>query len=96
MKIENLGFLFFCFPIVLLSFALFTAYITDFKSVIGLLLCIAAIFSSLERTTYEYKRGNWLFVVLGIILAIVSALCSLFYHGIMTWDYGPFYFPVSE
>tara|TARA_B100000214_G_C23891920_1_gene592213 strand:- start:91 stop:366 length:276 start_codon:yes stop_codon:yes gene_type:complete len=91
MKIRHFG-----SPIVLLSFALFTAYITDFSSVIGLLLCIAAIFSSLERTISEYKEENWLFFVLGIILILVSVFSSLFYHGIMTWEYGPFYFPVSE
>ena len=91
MKIRHVG-----SPIVLLSFALFTAYITDFSSVIGLLLCIAAIFSSLERTISAYMEENWLFFVLGIILILVSVFSSLFYHGIMTWEYGPFYFPVSE
>ena len=86
----------FGFTVLLLSFAVFTAVMTDFNSVIGLLFCIAAIFSSLERAISEYKEENWLLFVLGIIFILVSVFSSLFYHGIMTWDYGPFYFPVSE
>lgn len=83
-------------PIVLLGFAVFTAYVTDFNSVIGLLFCIAAFFSSIERAITEYNEENWLLFVLGIIFILVSFLSFIFYHGIMTWDYGPFYFPVSE
>lgn len=93
MKIRHFG-----TPIVLLSFALFIAINTDFSSVIGLLLCIAAIISSLERTISEYKEKNWVFFVLGIVLMLVSILFSAFYHGMMIFmrDFGPFYFPVSE
>ncbi len=83
-------------PLLLLCLALLTAYITDFRSVIGLLLCVAAVCSSLERTISGYKERDWFYVVLGVVLLFVSFVSSAFYHGIMTWDYGPFYFPVSE
>ena len=81
MKIRSFGFTF-----VLLFFAYFTAGMTTFNSLIGLLFCIAAIFSSLERTISEYNEENWLFSVLGIILILVSTMSFGFYYTMMTWN----------
>ena len=76
----------FSFTVVLLFFAYFTAGMTTFNSSIGLLFCIAAILSSLERTISEYSEENWLFSVLGIILILVSTMSFGFYYTMMTWD----------
>ena len=83
-------------PIILLGFALLIAFISDFSSVIGLILCIAAIISSLERTIYAYSRKKWPLFVFCIFMTLICIIAAKLYHGIMTWDYGPFYFPASE
>tara|TARA_B100000609_G_scaffold196505_1_gene192030 strand:+ start:836 stop:1153 length:318 start_codon:yes stop_codon:yes gene_type:complete len=83
-------------PIILLVFALLTSFISDFKSVIGLILCIAAIISSLERTIYAYSKKKWPLFLFCIFMTLISIIAAIFYHAMMTWDYGPFYFPVSE
>ena len=87
---------YFWFPIAFLGGALFTAYVSDFSSAIGLLLCIAAFLFSFERTMTAHSEKNRLFFVLGILLILVSMISFMFYHAIMTWDYGPFYLPASE
>ena len=44
----------------------------------------------------EFNQFYRLLFVLGIFLILVSMFSFMFYHAIMTWDYGPFYFPASE
>tara|TARA_B100000214_G_C23914776_1_gene603129 strand:- start:89 stop:379 length:291 start_codon:yes stop_codon:yes gene_type:complete len=96
MKVNQSAVLLSGLPIILLGFALLTAFISDFKSVIGLILCIAAILSSLERTFYALSKKKWPLFLFCIFMTLISILAAILYHGFMTWDYGPFYFPVSE
>ena len=91
MKIRYYG-----FPIAFLGGALLTAYISDFSSAIGLLLCIAAFLFSFVGVMTAHSEKNRLLFVLGIFLILMSMFSFMFYHAIMTWDYGPFYFPASE
>ena len=81
MKIRSFG-----FTVVLLFFAYFTAGLTTFNSWIGLLFCIAAFYSSLERTISNYNEKNGFFFVLGIFFILVSVSSIGFYYTMMTWD----------
>ena len=83
-------------PIILLGFAFLTAVISDFESIIGVILCLAAGISSLERTIYALSKKKWPLFVFCIFMTLISIIAAILYHGIMTWDYGPFYFPASE
>ena len=96
MKVNQSAALLSALPIILLGLALLTAFISDFKSVIGFILCIAAIISSLERTIYALSKKKLPLFVFCIFMTLICILAAIFYHGIMTWDYGPFYFPASE
>ena len=96
MKANQSAVLLSALPIILLGFAFLTAVISDFESVIGIILCLAASLSSLERTIYAYSRKKWPLFVFCIFMTLICIIAAKLYHGIMTWDYGPFYFPASE
>jgi hypothetical protein len=96
MKVNQSAVLLSALPIILLGLAFLTAVISDFESVIGIILCIAASLSSLERTIYAFSKKKWPLFVFCLFMTLICIIAAKLYHGIMTWDYGPFYFPVSE
>ena len=96
MKVNQSAVLFSALPIILLGFAFLTAVISDFESVIGIILCLAAGLSSLERTIYALSKKKWPLFVFCLFMTLTCIVAAKLYHGIMTWDYGPFYFPASE
>lgn len=96
MKVNQSATLLSALPIILLGFAFLTAVISDFESIIGIILCLAAGLSSLERTIYALSKKKWPLFVFYLFMTLISIIAAKLYHGIMTWDYGPFYFPVSE
>ena len=96
MKVNQSAVLLSALPIILLGFAFLTAVVSDFESVIGIILCLAASLSSLERTIYALSNKKWPLFVFCLFMTLISIIAAILYHGIMTWDYGPFYFPASE
>ena len=96
MKVNQSAVLLSALPIILLGFALLTAFISDFESLIGFILCLAAGLSSLERTIYALSKKKLPLLVFCIFMTLICIIAAKIYHGIMTWDYGPFYFPASE
>ena len=96
MKVNQSAVLLSALPIILLGFAFLVAVISDFESIIGIILCLAAGLSSLERTIYALSKKKWPLFVFCLFMTLISIIAAKLYHGIMTWDYGPFYFPVSE
>ena len=96
MKVNQSAVLLSALPIILLGFAFLTAVISDFESVIGIILCLAASLSSLERTIYALSKKKWPLFVFSLFMTLICIVAAKIYHGIMTWDYGPFYFPASE
>ena len=67
MKVNQSAVLLSALPIILLGFALLIAFISDFSSVIGLILCIAAIIF--------LRKNN-----LRIIKEEMAIVCILFIH----------------
>ena len=96
MKVNQSAVLLSALPIILLGFAFLTAVISDFESVIGIIMCLAAGLSSLERTIHALSKKKWPLFVFCLFMTLICIIAAKIYHGIMTWDYGPFYFPVSE
>ena len=76
MKVNQSAALLSGLPIILLGFALLIAFISDFSSVIGLILCIAAIISSLERTIYAYSKKKWPLFVFVVVVSLSVTLSS--------------------
>ena len=81
MRIRSFG-----LSVVLVCFAIITGLMTGFNSVIGLLFCTAAIFSSLERTISNYNEKNGIFFILGILFIFISVSSFGSYYTMMTWD----------
>ena len=95
MKVNQSAVLLSALPIILLGFAFLTAVISDFESVIGIILCLAASLSSLERTITHFKEEMAIICILYIHDLDLHYCCKTLPRN---YDLGlrTIYFPASE
>ena len=96
MKVNQSAVLLSALPIILLGFALLIAFISDFSSVIGLILSVDGDYLFLRKNNLRIIKEEMALFVFCIFMTLICIIAAKLYHGIMTWDYGPFYFPASE